>query len=391
MPSLSYGICYEGMQGLTCYFHGRSAYSKDMSMDKADIKRILVIRIDFLGDMVCTTPFLRALKQRWPQAEIHVLASKYNSPVLDNNPAVARVHHYVYSKNYEKNVRPGFLNYLKDRVKLIFSLRKIKFDLLIIPSGGMNKNAINFARQLNVADCRWHNADTEFDDRIPAHMLARPLIHEALAGFCLMPELNTPDINQMNPQIFPCQARVLYWQQKLGEKNRARVGLFISNNSAERRWPEQKWQALTDALSGKCEFIIFHSPQDKCISKWRRDEKARWVSTQTVADLIAAMTQLDIVVSADSAPVHFASALQIPLVALFEDRPEKYRRWHPLGVRNIVLHEGGNVSNIASKSVSAAVTQLLSEVNRPGYEKEKSENKKAGLVAKQSAEKDLVL
>jgi len=51
-------------------------------------RRILVIRIDFLGDMLCTTAFLRALKQRWPHAELHVLANKYNAAVLPGNPDV---------------------------------------------------------------------------------------------------------------------------------------------------------------------------------------------------------------------------------------------------------------------------------------------------------------
>ena len=48
------------------------------------------------------------------------------------------------------------------------------------------------------------------------------------------------------------------------------------------------------------------------------------------------MSLLDIVVSADSAPVHLASALGLPVVALFEDRPEKYLRWHPLGVEHVI-------------------------------------------------------
>ncbi|MEI2265790.1 glycosyltransferase family 9 protein [Erwinia sp. CGal63] len=327
------------------------------------MRRILVIRIDFLGDMVCTTPLLQALKTRWPQAEIHVLANKYNASVLDNNPAIARVHHYVYSKNYEKNIRPGFLNYLKDRVKLILTLRGMKFDLLVIPNGGMNKNAINFARQLNVADCRWHNADTEFDDRVEAHVATRPLLHEALSGFMLVPELGKPDIRQLRPYVFPCEKQSAYWQHYLGEKRKPRLGLFVSNKSAERRWPLQKWQLLSERFAENCEIIVVLSPQETLADEWQRNNSVRCITTQTVAGLIAAMTQLDIVISADSAPVHLASALQIPLVALFESRPEKYRRWHPLGVQSVLLHQGRQVSDIAVDAVCSAVTKLLEEIS----------------------------
>lgn len=224
-----------------------------------------------------------------------------------------------------------------------------------------------------------------------AHALSRPLIHEALAGFSLMPEIDTPDITSLKLQVFPNPTRVSYWQKKLGERITVRVGVFISNNSMERRWPMQKWQALANSLSGKCELIFFHSPEEEFIPERRNNKNTRWVATQTVADLIAAMTQLDIVVSADSAPVHLASALQIPLVALFENRPEKYRRWHPLGVRYILLHEGRSVSDIATGSVSAAVISLLSEVNSPASDKTTLRKEKASLVAEKPAEEDVAL
>jgi len=324
-------------------------------------QRILIIRIDFLGDMVCTTPLLHALKTSWPQSEIHVVANKYNAPILDNNPAVSKVHYYVYSKNRHKNIRPGFFNYIKERLSLILSLRKLKFDLLIIPNGGMCKNAISFARQLKVPDCRWHNAATEFDDRVKAHVATRPLIHEALAGFMLIPELGMPDIERLKLHIFPCPEKVDFWQKKLGAKKKLRVGFFVSNNSVQRQWPTEKWLKLSDALGDSYEIVVFHSPQENSSAVWREKKETREIFTPTVPDLIAAMTQLDIAISADSAPVHLASALQIPLVALFESRLEKYRRWHPLGVRAILLHEGKQVSDISVASVVTAVNKLLSE------------------------------
>jgi len=332
-------------------------------MKKNSVKRILIIRIDFLGDMVCTTPLLHAIKARWSRAEIHVLASKYNSPVLVNNPSVSKVYHYVFSKHYEKNDRPGFLNYCKDRARLILTLRSMKFDLLVIPSGGMNKNAIRFARQLNIPDCRWHNSATEFDDRNNMHVANRTLVHEALSGFLLLPELDMPDIARLKLHVFPSQSRILSWQKILGDKNKPRVGFFVKNNSADRCWPLQKWQALSKALSEKCEIVVFNSPQKENAAARRESGHARWTeaATPTVSDLIAAMMHLDIVVSADSAPVHLASASGIPVVALFESRPEKYRRWHPIGVRYILLHEGRQVGDIACASVYAAVVKLLSE------------------------------
>ena len=327
------------------------------------VRRILVIRIDFLGDMVCTTPLLHALRSHWPQAEIHVLANKYNAAVLDNNSDVDKIHYYVYSKNHQKNIRPGFFNALIDRFRLITTLRKLKFDLLIIPNGGVNKNSIRFAKLLRIADCRWHNADTEFDDRVQAHVATRTMEHEALSGFKLLPELTKPDAAQLRLRIYPRTDLVTLWGKRLKHKPKPKIGLFVSNNSAERRWSWDKWQALTEKLAGPYEIIIFVSPRDHFSFSWMKGDDVQRVSTPTISDLAAAMTHLNLIVSADSAPIHFASALQIPVVALFEARPEKYQRWYPLGVKHILLYEGRRVEDISVQSVSTAVEELVKEIH----------------------------
>ncbi|MBM3273219.1 glycosyltransferase family 9 protein, partial [Candidatus Kaiserbacteria bacterium] len=48
----------------------------------AQPRRILVIRRDNIGDLICTTPLLAALRKQWPHAWIGVLANSYNAPIL---------------------------------------------------------------------------------------------------------------------------------------------------------------------------------------------------------------------------------------------------------------------------------------------------------------------
>lgn len=323
--------------------------------------RILVIRIDFLGDMVCTTPFLHSLRVKWPEAEIHVLANKYNAPVLDNNPDITRVHHYVYSKNRSKNLRPGFFTSLIDRVRLILRLRRLNFDLVIIPNGGMNKNAINFARQLNVPDCRWHNADTEFDDRNKSHIQNRSMVHEVFSGYKLVPELPLPEAVTL--RIYPQHELIIKWNNIFQDNQRCRVGLFVSNNSYERSWDWDKWKALAEQLAESCDVVVFHSPDEAFPAGWGNMKNVQKISTPTLPDLVAAMTHIQLTISADSAPVHLSCALNIPVVALFESRPEKYLRWYPLGVKNSVVHEGKRVNDISVSSVLIAVNKILTEAS----------------------------
>lgn len=325
------------------------------------MKRILVIRIDFLGDMVCTTPLLHALKRKWPAAEIHVLANKANRAVLEGNPDVSAVHTYVYSKHVERNARPGLLNMIVDRLALIRRLRRLRFDLLIVPNGGMHKNSIQFARQLRVRDCRWHDAGTEFDDRKPEHRTSRPMAHEALSGFRLVPELGSLAAEMLKPYVYPDRALQAKWRGVLGEKTRPRVGLFVSNKADERRWPEDNWLRLTRALGERADPIVFRDPIDRLASERLAASAARVIEPPTVADLIAAMSLLDVVVSADSAPIHLAAGLNLPAVAFFEDRPEKFLRWYPLGIAHVLLRAGARVDAISADAAAEAVERLLDE------------------------------
>ena len=56
-----------------------------------DIKKILFIRIDRIGDIVLSTPALKAIKQAFPHSELTALASPSNSPLVFDNPNIDHI------------------------------------------------------------------------------------------------------------------------------------------------------------------------------------------------------------------------------------------------------------------------------------------------------------
>ncbi|RQS07604.1 lipopolysaccharide heptosyltransferase family protein [Burkholderia sp. Bp9002] len=332
--------------------------------DGISMERILVIRIDFLGDMLCTTALLGALKRRWPGAELHVVANKYNAAVLAGNPDVHTVHTYVYSRQCERNDRPGRLRAFVDRLRLVRCLRRLRFDLAIVPNGGMHRSSIQFARQLGAKDCRWHDAATEFDDRQPEHCRTRSMRHEALSGFQLVPELGCAGVESLALSVHPERERQDAWHRLLGPRAKPRVGLFVSNKAAERRWHTDNWRELGQRLDERADVIVFRDPAVSHDDGAWSGSAARHVVPSSVADMFAAASLLDVIVSADSAPVHLGSALGVPVAALFEDRPEKYLRWHPLGVPHVILRAGATVDAIGVDAVERAVLHLLRGAER---------------------------
>lgn len=62
-------------------------------------RKFLVIRFSSIGDIVLTTPVIRALKKSYPDSELHFLTKKSNRIVLEHNPYITQFHTFNYSPN----------------------------------------------------------------------------------------------------------------------------------------------------------------------------------------------------------------------------------------------------------------------------------------------------
>jgi len=235
----------------------------------------------------------------------------------------------------------------------------------------MNRNSINFARQLGAARVVHRDAGNEFDDRNPEHVRHRPIEHEALSGFRLL---------GLDPQRFaPLRAKLQAPGGGGGlpadAQGRPLVGLFVTARDPVRVWPTAHWIALAQALAGRARVAILWVPGVSNQPFIRGDDAqadtlraalghlpdVHFLPTPGVPDMIAVAAGLDLAVTPDGAPVHICAALGRPVVALFENRPEKYGRWYPLGVahRLVTAAEGRTVGDIPPAQAITAARELL--------------------------------
>src|SRR3990172_6207808 len=102
-------------------------------MDASAAQKILVIRRDNIGDLVCTTPLLRALRAQLPAARIVVLATRYNAAVLAGNPDVDSS--CSYTKVKHRAAGESALSIYLQRIQTILALRRERFDWILLPGG----------------------------------------------------------------------------------------------------------------------------------------------------------------------------------------------------------------------------------------------------------------
>ena len=65
-------------------------------INKLNIKKILIIDLAFIGDVILAGPLTRTVRQRWPQAEISMLTVPLTKPVAEMLPAIDKA--IVYDK-----------------------------------------------------------------------------------------------------------------------------------------------------------------------------------------------------------------------------------------------------------------------------------------------------
>jgi len=104
--------------------------------------RILVIRRDNIGDLVCTTPLIFALRERFPRAHIAALVNTYNEAVLSGNPAVDAV--YAYEKGKHRGEKRSIISVYAGRLKLMMSLRRENFDYAILATPGFEPRSLRY-------------------------------------------------------------------------------------------------------------------------------------------------------------------------------------------------------------------------------------------------------
>lgn len=102
-------------------------------------KKILVIKLRHIGDVLLTTPVFKALKENIPESFVAVLVNKGTEAVLEKNPYIDQV--ITYDREIKK--MPVFKKYIEE-IKFLKTIKKIGFDITIDLTGGDRAAVISY-------------------------------------------------------------------------------------------------------------------------------------------------------------------------------------------------------------------------------------------------------
>jgi len=340
--------------------------------------RILVIRRDNIGDLVCTTPLFAALRARYPEAHIAALVNSYNAPVLKGNPHLDEVHSYTKLKHR----LPGQsrIGILLSRIGMIARLRRRPFDYIVLAKAGFDRQGLSLARQLRSRHVVGYGpapADVRgLTLTIPGP--PDPTLHEVEVMQRLGEALDVR--NADGPlHVHPDAERVASWRARLAPLiaggRRLLIGVHFSARQPRHRWAPERWVELVRRLSasGEAGVVLLWSPGPENDARHPGDDETAAAiqrqirdpggvlpaATAELADLIAVLAVCDAFIGADGGAMHLAAAAGLPTVALFGNVESNVRRWHPWRVRHeLVSPATGDVADITVEQVVQAWQRL---------------------------------
>ena len=343
------------------------------------MKKILLIRRDNIGDLVCTTPAFAALRQHYPDAQIGALVNSYNAEVLRGNPNVDHV--FVYQKLKHAGNLASRFKALNQRLKLIAQLRRWKPDVTILAKSSYDRHGLNFARQIGAKNIIGFVPDDLSQAKgLPGIRLRTPeftAVHEVEAVNGLLKPLGIEDALGLL-QVYP-DTNVAETLRKILHRASKIIALHISAREPERRWGIDNFIALAKHLldtQPNTQILLFWSPGNANDPHHPGDDEAAAqlikavgsdrlipMPTQNLTELIAALSLSDVFIGTDGGALHLAVGLNKPCMALFENSPAKLNHWYPWQVPNrVICGLRQEVASIQLDAVFEAIASLQSEI-----------------------------
>jgi ADP-heptose:LPS heptosyltransferase len=343
-----------------------------LSLDPAP--KILVIRRDNIGDLVCTTPLIAALRRRFPAGWLGALVNSYNAPVLAGNPDLDEV--LVYTKAKHRGHGESLPGILWRRLQMMRRLRDMAIDDVIIATTSPQPRVLRQAQWLRPKRIIGFGPVAGLDVALPLDDAGRHEVEDVFRVAALY-----------GIQGPPPQCRV-FAPGGATPAPTLTIGIHISARKPSQRWPTECFAATISSLRelGPLRFILLWSPgaEDNPLHPGddakARDLMARVSAemkragaggtaitvearpTQTLPELIAALAECSAVICADGGAMHLAAGLGLPIVCLFGKSGAE--RWRPWGVPYRLLQKPSfDVADIGVDEVVDAFTAL--NLSRP--------------------------
>jgi len=317
--------------------------------------RILISRMKYIGDVVLTTPVLRALRERYPEAHIAYLAEKEAVSLLQHHPCIDEIIPFDFT-------RPTLL----EQPRVMWLLRRRKFDIFIDLFSNPRTALLAMASGAPIRIGK----EVDGRGRLYTHRIlddGKPKSAIAFHYQYVKPIGVEP--TRWRTELFLTEEErrearsYLTWQQL--DLSRPIIGLHPGATWPAKRWAWEKFADLIDLLRAKldAQVIVTQGPNDgELVAKIAARSTGRFVYLPVLPlrQLAAVIAQCAVYVANDNGTMHIAAAVGTTTVGIFGPGEEEI--WFPYGPPH------DDRSHVALRKEVPCHPCHLDFCNRPGEE-----------------------
>jgi predicted lipopolysaccharide heptosyltransferase III len=299
-----------------------------MNPIKHEIKKILVINLAFIGDVLLTTPVCRGLRATYPNATIDMLVIPLTEQVAVGNPYVNRV--IVYDKR-------GRHKHFGALCALIGRLRREHYDLslamnfavrgaLLAWASGV-KRRVGYDRQhapwflTDIADSSREQIRHETENHLA---ILKPL-QISSNDTSLVFKVKASDRESLSHKVFFTE--------------RPALAVCPFGSYPKKSWNTDRYGQLIQKLTDTYQCFLLGSNGERAGLEEIAAKSGKSVpvlgGNLTLGELAALLQQVKLLITVDTGPMHLANAVGTPVVALFG--PTDPRIWGPRGKYDQVI------------------------------------------------------
>jgi ADP-heptose:LPS heptosyltransferase len=311
-------------------------------------RRILVTQLRRLGDVVLTTALLPDLRRAFPDAAVDFLVGDRAAPLLEHHPLISE--RLIYDRAHPR--------------RSWRAVRSRRYDWVIDPQSSPRTAPLALLSGapvragFGVRGWGWVYTHRLARAGRPPEYVARERqrLLEMLAvpiGTARTSLTVTPEERSRGRALL--EARGIF-------RSRPVAAIVLSAGETDKEWPPEHFGALVDGLAGDgVRIVAFEMPGDaeKVARATAASPMLVRIATAALRDFMGALSQCDILISADTGPAHIATALGVPRVTIFG--PEPPAAWAPADDPSVVPVRAASalIADVEPGTVTDAVRRLL--------------------------------
>ncbi len=336
-----------------------------------EVKRIAVIELAHLGDVLVATPAIRLLRKKFPGAHIAVVVSPWSEDIITGNPDIDEVVRYraswfdrIEKKHFSLKETLGFIRTLRRgsfdlgidmrcdvRVILLMWLGRIKYRVGYGFTGGgfLLSKVVPF----------------DVEKRQDRHQIDHNIDLVKAAG----PGKKIDGIDRRMAVYFSdADQRYIdgYLRANSITKEDFLIAIQPGTGLPSKSWPVEKFDLLVGKIlkTHKVKIILVGGPQethlgDKIAASGHAD-LVNAIGRTSIKQLMALLKRCRLFIGANSGLMHFASAAGAPIIAIWSGR-SRPSLWRPLSEEAIIIDKP--LEDIGVEDVLSGVSEHL---NRQG-------------------------